>query len=318
MTYEGLVCRPEQVPRSEAWVGPTEAAFQVVVGGRYRRACIPALGVTLHVARPAVSRSAGSFGRPPTRILVNRLARYPEACGGGRLASAGVGDRLHHERFGERAASCRVAHSESRQRPAAVGERDHRSTAGIDEESFDGGRELPDVARPGIALHRRTDRVIEFRRAVRVAAPWCADGADVANETDDVGGALAEWRNANGERADAVAEVGEEAAFIDECVESLVGGEDESDVRTDGTVAADRVEVAVFLDDAKQLPLDDGGGFADLIEEQGAAGGGDERASTRGVGASERTFRVAEEIGAHERVVSCSERDCAERLRPPR
>ena len=91
------------------------------------------------------------------------------------------------------------------------------------------------------------------------------------NEPGDVGRAFAEWWNADGEGADAVAEVGEESVLLDECIESFVCGEDEANVGAHGAVAADGVEIAVFLDDAEQLSLDEPGRFADLVEKECAA-----------------------------------------------
>ena len=58
---------------------------------------------------------------------------------------------------------------------------------------------------------------------------------------------------------------------VDERVEPFVCGEDESHIGAHGAIAADGIEVAVFLDDAQQLALNERRRLADLVEEQRAA-----------------------------------------------
>ena len=189
---------------------------------------------------------------------------------------------------------------------------------GVDEQPLDGGDELADVARPRVVLQGAEERVIERRQPVSVAAARCAERDDVAYETCDVRHTFPEWRDADGERADAISQVREKSILLDECVEAFVRREDEADVTTDGAVAADGIEVTVFFDDAEQLALHQLGGLADFVEKQGATGRGDDRAGPCRVGAGERAFRVAEQVGADERVVGRGEGERAERTVPSR
>jgi hypothetical protein len=96
----------------------------------------------------------------------------------------------------------------------------------------------------------------------------------VPHESRNVGRAIAQWRDAYSERADAIAQVGEKSILVDERVEPFVGGEDEPHVTAYRPITSDGEELAVFLYDVEQLALNEFRRLADFVEEQRAARGG--------------------------------------------
>src|SRR4029453_12814219 len=127
----------------------------------------------------------------------------------------------------------------------------------VDHESLDRGYELAQVARPQVVLEGVHERVVERRWPVRITTPRCTHGGRVPNQSGDVGRAIAQCRDVYCERADAIAQVGEESILVDERAETFVGSEDEPHVTADRPITSDGVELAVFLYDVQQLALDE-------------------------------------------------------------
>ena len=85
----------------------------------------------------------------------------------------------------------------------------------------------------------------------------------------DVDLPLAQRRQADRERVDAVVEVFAEPAVADELLERAVGRRNQPEVDRDRLVAAEALEAAL-LEDAQQLGLGDQRHVADFVEEQRA------------------------------------------------
>ena len=115
----------------------------------------------------------------------------------------------------------------------------------------------------------------------------------------EVGEALAQGREAQGEHVQAIIEVLAEAAFGDRSLEVDVGGGEDPYVDLEGAVAADGLEGA-FLQDAQELGLHVDRHLADLVEEEGAAVGHLEAAAAALGGAGEGALGVAEELALEE------------------
>ena len=131
---------------------------------------------------------------------------------------------------------------------------------------------------------------------------------EVAGEDGDVFEALAQGGEADGDDVEAVEEVFAELAGADGLAEVAVGGGDDADVGADGGAAADGGELA-FLEDAEEPGLGFGGHVADLVEEEGAAGGLFEAALGAVHGASEGAAFVAEEFAFDELAGDCGHVD---------
>ena len=84
---------------------------------------------------------------------------------------------------------------------------------------------------------------------------------------------LAQRRHPQADDVEAVEEVLAEAPFGDERLEVGVGGGDDADVDLDRLRLAEPVDL-VRLEEAEELGLQVGADFGDLVEEEGAAGGG--------------------------------------------
>ena len=113
--------------------------------------------------------------------------------------------------------------------------------------------------------------------------------------------ALAQRRQPDRERVDAVVEVFAEAAVAHELLERPVGRRDQPEVDRDRLVAAEPLEAAL-LEHAQQLGLRDQRHVADLVEEQRAVVGELEAARLAIVRAGERALFVAEDFRLEQRV----------------
>ena len=114
-------------------------------------------------------------------------------------------------------------------------------------------------------------------------------------------GALAQRRQPDRERVDAVVEILAEARVADELIERPVGRRDQAEVHLDRGVAAEPLEAAL-LEHAQQLGLRDERHVADLVEEERAVVGELEAAGLAIVRAGERPFLVAEDFRLEQRV----------------
>ena len=112
---------------------------------------------------------------------------------------------------------------------------------------------------------------------------------------------LAQRRQPDRERVDAVVEVLAEARVADELLERPVGRRDQPEVDFDRRVAAEALE-APLLEHAQQLRLRDDRQVADFVEEQRAVVGELEAARLAVVGAGERALFVAEDFRLEQRV----------------
>ena len=100
---------------------------------------------------------------------------------------------------------------------------------------------------------------------------------DAVDEERHVAGALAQGRQRRHEHGEAEVEVGAEAARVDLGLEVAVGGGDDAHVDGQAARRADALHLAA-LEHAQELRLQLEGELADLVEEDGAAGGGFEGA----------------------------------------
>jgi hypothetical protein len=117
----------------------------------------------------------------------------------------------------------------------------------------------------------------------------------VFGESVDVGGAVAERRDFDGEGAKEEVETGEEAALLDLAVEVAAGGGEDADVGFQSFLAAEAME-ALFLQDAEEFGLEGEVEFGDFLEEEGTAASAFEGAVAAGDGAGESAAFVAEEL----------------------
>src|SRR4029079_19256554 len=107
--------------------------------------------------------------------------------------------------------------------------------------------------------------------------------------------ALAQRRHRDRHHLQAEVEVLAEAALANGAVEALIGRRDDARVRLDHLGAADAAELTL-LEHAQELHLELDRHVADLVQEEGAAGGGLEAAGAALGRAGERAALVAEEL----------------------
>src|SRR6185295_3110930 len=105
---------------------------------------------------------------------------------------------------------------------------------------------------------------------------------------------LPERRHVYGEDVEPVVEVFAERTDLHLLGKVAVGRRDDAHVDLDGTLGADRVDLA-FLQRAQELDLHVEPELADLVEEEGAAVGFLELAEMLVGGAGERALLVAEQ-----------------------
>ena len=139
--------------------------------------------------------------------------------------------------------------------------------------------ELANIAGPAIGAQR----LFGGRRQPQAAqAQPCPVQLEVAaGQQQDVGAALAQRRNVQRVDRQPVVEIGAEAAFTDQFVESPIGGRDQPDIDLAGAIGAQALDLAV-LQDPKQLGLDRQRQLTDLVEQEGATLGSLE--ATRAIG----------------------------------
>ena len=124
---------------------------------------------------------------------------------------------------------------------------------------------------------------------------------EVVAEERDVVGALAQGRDADDDRVDAVEEVLAEGAGGDAGLEVLVGRGDQAEVHRGRPAAADALDF-VGLEDAQELGLDGRRQRPDLVQEHRSLVRQLEAAGPRSHGAGEGALLVAEELRLRERL----------------
>ena len=111
---------------------------------------------------------------------------------------------------------------------------------------------------------------------------------------------VAQRRHVDVEDVEAVEEVGAQVALGDGVAGVAIGGGEDADIDILLGARAKAAKLA-FLEDAQQLGLGADGHFADLVEQQRAAGGQLEAAGAALDGAGEGAFFVAEDFAFDER-----------------
>ena len=152
----------------------------------------------------------------------------------------------------------------------------------------------------------RRQRLVVRREAVRRAVV----PQEALGEERDVAGPLAQRRQPDQERVDAIVEILAEAAFAHEVLERTVGGADQAEVGLDRSRPAEALE-ASLLQDAQQLGLPHRRHVGDLVEEQRAAVGQLDAPRLGAGGAGEGALLVAEHLRLEQRV---GQRGAVERL----
>ena len=136
---------------------------------------------------------------------------------------------------------------------------------------------------------------------------------EVQGEGGDVGCAVAQRGQADGDHREPVVEVLAEAAGLDLGVEVPVGGGNQPHVHPCGLDAADPLELTL-LEGAEQLHLHLDGDFSNLIEEERAPVCELEASGLGGHGTGEGAALVAEELGLHQVLGNGGAVDFNERL----
>jgi hypothetical protein len=164
---------------------------------------------------------------------------------------------------------------------------------GEDHGTFEGVFELADISFPG-----GFDEAIDgggFDAADAFAEFACEAIEEVGNEFGDVFGTIAEGWHFDVHDIEAVVEVGAELSGLDGGGEVAVGGGEDAGLDADGLDGSDGEDLFIF-DGAEELGLGAGSEFADFIEEEGAAAGGDEETGLIAVRAGVRAALMTEEL----------------------
>ena len=112
----------------------------------------------------------------------------------------------------------------------------------------------------------------------------------------DVGPAIAQRREADGDHLQAIEEVLAKAALADFVEQLLVGGGDDAHVGLEGPIGADRAELPL-LQHAQQLDLQRRAHLGDFVEEDRPAARHLEHSMASADRAGERPSLVAEQLG---------------------
>ena len=140
------------------------------------------------------------------------------------------------------------------------------------------------------------------RQAAHRAALVGGDRArEVLGQGVDVVAAIAQRRQRQAQRVEAVVEVGAEPAGFDVGGEVAVGRRDHADVDGELGAGTDGPDGAL-LEGAQELGLQAARQLADLVEEDGAAVGLGEQAGAIGAGVGERAAHVAEQLALEQRL----------------
>ena len=172
------------------------------------------------------------------------------------------------------------------------------AAAGEQHRAVDDVLELADIAGPGVGEQQPAGLGRERPRRQPVLLGEA--GGEVVGEQADVGGALAQRRDPQGDDVEAEVEVLAKAAGGNGLAQVAVGGGDQPDVDLHRPGPADPVDLPL-LDGAKQLRLQAHVHLADLVEQQRAAVGLLEPADPAGHGAGKGALLVAEQLGLQQR-----------------
>jgi hypothetical protein len=193
-----------------------------------------------------------------------------------------------------------------------------RAPAAKQQRTLDDVLELADIARP-VVIAQRLERGVRDPRHRAAAAGVTHDHR--GGERGDVALALDQRLGHQREDRQAVVKIGAEAAGGDFGLEIAVGAGDDADVDLFRHRAADRHHFAL-LEDAEQLGLEAERHLGDLVEQDGAAMRGAEKALAARGGAGEGALLVAEQhrlehrlgqrgaVDRHERAVACGSSHC--------
>src|SRR5215472_10844741 len=162
-----------------------------------------------------------------------------------------------------------------------------------DKSAFDRVFELPDIPWPVIGSQRRAscgrqplDPAVRTRSIAR---------DEMVGEQGDVLGTLAQGWHGNGNNVQPVEQIKAEFFFANGLLKILVGRSDEADIQFERPRSANTHKFPL-LQHTKQLGLDGGGHFGDLVEEHGAVLGNFEEAFLLRYGAREGAAFVSEKF----------------------
>src|SRR5687767_12193300 len=164
----------------------------------------------------------------------------------------------------------------------------NRSPGGQQHGALDDVAQLANVPRPRVRLERG-ERVVGQSRGRRSAVGL----KEVLRQQRDVDRTLAQWRQRDADRVDAIVEIAAEGAVLHLRLKILIRRRDDAEVRLDLLCPADAKERAE-LEGTQQLPLQAWIELTDLIHEDRAARGELEQTELARERAGERAFLVTE------------------------
>src|SRR6267142_3810264 len=158
--------------------------------------------------------------------------------------------------------------------------------------------ELPYVSRP-VILHQDVQGLV-VDPPDRLGGSACVTGDEMVDQPRDVGGALPQGWQQDGQDIETVVEILPELPLLQHACEVLVGGRHDAHVDGDGGIAAHAPDL-LFLQGAQDLGLHGHAEIADLVEEQRARRGLLEQTDLARDGPRERPPFVAEQLALQER-----------------
>src|SRR5207245_16188 len=159
--------------------------------------------------------------------------------------------------------------------------------------------ELPDVSGPGI--DHEGGQGLPIDAVDLLACDAGVAGDEVIDQQGDVGGALAQRRQEDGQDVEAVVEIFAEPPILHHLRQVLVGGGENPDIDRNRAGPADAPDL-LLLEGAQELRLHRHSEIARLVEEEGARGGLLEQPDLPGDGAGEGPLLVAEQLALQERL----------------
>ena len=271
-----LVLRSERVPRGRdfracgrAWSGRSANAARPPTSARDNARWRS--GSPRPRSLPAAARRRGRRAAPSAPCSDGCDGATPKSASGGTSIIAGArigfGEALGRRHGRRRRAICAaICGNSSTPMLSPSASTTARNTA------FSSWRTLP-----GQRWRPSSASASPLMRAHALAFFGGDPGEEMPHQVRDVFGALAQRRHRDREHVQAIEQVFAEAAAFDVVDQVAVGGRDDPHVDLDGLAPADRLDLAL-LDGAQQLDLRRHRQFADLVEEQRAAGGFDELA----------------------------------------
>jgi hypothetical protein len=160
---------------------------------------------------------------------------------------------------------------------------------------FDHGAQLAHVVGPRGAQQGERQLVMNGCRCTGDG------GGEMQRQGHHVLGAFAQRRHVDQALVETTVQILSKAAALHRLDQRHVGGRHEAGVGRLQLFASDHAVLALF-EQAQQARLQRGGGVTDLVEEQGAAGGGFDQSAVLAVGAGECPAAVAEQLAVHHAV----------------